>query len=435
MIKKIIVSIVLLAIAVPALANNTYERYFIDTFNGLEGLRNPHSALVVDSAYIDLTVLNDNTSPSNIGLDLLVQLEALSKPELMVQAAQNIRRGLKSIESLAFHEPTGLFYNRYSSDGQAVTHFYVSSVDNIHLAFALWVTSQIYPEAPYQRIAERLFKRLNFQPLYNSNRGLFSGGMYLHNGKWQLEGWHYDYFGSEGRSLYSIGHAIGLFQDENFPQKSVQSLQIDMYQDLLRMWDGGAFQLLLPRLLVKEEMYSVRLAKAFHAYARYVLDQKIEKDLPVPASFSACQTSVTDYNGKAGSPGLVAKDNVDINDPYLLERWDQVFTPHAAFLAAPILPNEFEQAMLDTEDLGLSYNLYMPGVGWLDGLHVKGKDKGHVVPVFLSLDQGMIALSLAQILSPDQMTVGNRVLWENVEVRNRMLKFYRLIDQAPVSFY
>lgn len=426
-----LIALLLLITCCPfAWGNQVLERYFKSTYQGLEAMRNSTSGLVVDSTLADMSVLNDNTSPSNIGLDLLVQMEAVSMPEYAARARSNIQKILKTLKQLPFHPDSGLFFNRYSSDGHQVSDKYVSSVDNLHLAFALWVLRVHHP------IAASIFKRLNFMSLYDPHTGLFSGGFYYLNDRWNLERWNYDYFGSEGRSLYSIGHAIGLIQDPHFPAKTIKSMMLETNGNLLRLWDGGAFQMLLPRLLVKEEMYSDVMQNFFMAYANFVLKEGQRLQLPVPASHSASQVSIHDYNGKAGNPALVATQNQDIEVPYLRQKWDAVFTPHAAFIALPIMPKEITQSLQNAENLGEDFKFYVEGLGWLDGLHLKGSEKGKVVPVYLSLDQTMIALSLAQVLAPDQMTVGNRALFEHPEANYRIQNFYQSLirEKLPLSW-
>ena len=149
----------------------------------------------------------------------------------------------------------------------------------------------------------------------------------------------------------------------------------------------------------------------------------------MPASFSACQVGEDEYNGKAGSPQLVATKNTDLQDETLRTHWDQVFTPHAALLAAPFRPTEFERALLAAETLGAHQKLYVKGQGWLDGLHVKGKDIGKVVPIFLTLDQEMIALLTSQMNSHKKMISGSEALFNNQEAHRRLTKYFQLLDK------
>ena len=397
-----------------------FERYFNDTYQSLEKVRNPTSGLLPDSFTPELVVLNDATSPTNIGLDLLLQLQVSNRGHL--------KQMLHTLSAVEYDSASGLFFNRYFSSGKVAVHDSISSVDNLHLAYALWVLSQAAPDLSVRQMSLSIFERMNFSVLSDPATGLFVGGLYFRNGKWQKELWKYDYFGSEARTLYSIGWAIGLIKDEQFSEKSTHTLTVEMNGPILRLWDGGAFQLLLPRLLMNEEIYSERLNDSFIAYARHALDQGKLLPYPVPASFSACEVGVNEYNGKAGSPELVSSTNRDFQEPYLRERWDEVFTPHAAFLAASFFPQEFETTLLGAESLGSNRSLYVEGLGWLDGFHLKGENKGKTVPVFLTLDQEMIALSIAQINAPHHRLMGSEVLFQNRQIQERLRKYFLLLQ-------
>jgi hypothetical protein len=390
-------------------------------------MRNNETGLIKDAVTVENVSHHDPTSPTNIGLDLMVQLEALKYPSLKEKAEANIKKIMKTITKLDFHQESGLFLNRYSTDKKVVTEHSVSAVDNINLAMALWVMGQTAANLETKEMAKGLFSRMNFSYLYDEKTGLFYGGAYLKDGKWKLEEWKYSDFGSEARSLYGMGYALGIIKDKDFMKKAVANLHAEMHGPMLKLWDGGAFQLLLPRLFVNEEKYSQKLKESFLAYSKYVLKEGEKNGYATPASFSASQGCEC-YNGKSGSPDLVSSKNNDINQKDQREKWDQVFTPHAAILAAASIPEDFVSVLKAAESLGKNGPLYRPGLGWLDGYTLKGKNEGMVVPVFLSLDQAMIALSLSQILSKDGMTVANRASFENPEIKKRLHEFYLEVD-------
>jgi hypothetical protein len=207
----------------------------------------------------------------------------------------------------------------------------------------------------------------------------------------------------------------------------------------MRAWDGGAFQLLLPELLLSESSYSPRLAELFRNFGDYILDEGKRLGYPVPAAFSASESGIDGvtcgigndscYNGKAGSPYIVATMNQDLGDPRLRDQWDAVFTPHAAILAAQLDPEKFAPALSQAESISSAGNhLYEPGFGWMDGYRVKGPYQNTVIPVVLSLDQEMIALSLAQILSPDGHGPSAAALYKNAEVSARLSEYYHRVD-------
>lgn len=130
------------------------------------------------------------------------------------------------------------------------------------------------------------------------------------------------------------------------------------------------------------------------------------------------------------SDGLEFKDHADFNETKKRKLWDIVFTPHAAVMAATSNPSEMAPMLAAVEKLRSGQNLmYRPGFGFMDGYHVKGVYEGQVIPVQLSLDQGMIAIALEQIQSQDGLSTTGRLLRDNDEVRSRLDEFYRLFDR------
>ena len=77
--------------------------------------------------------------------------------------------------------------------------------------------------------------------------------------------------------------------------------------------------------------------------------------------------------------------------------------------------------------------LYQPGLGWMDGYYVSGPHKGKVIPVLISLDQGMIALSIFSILSADGHHIGSKSLMANPKVHARLIRAYQSIDKKMAS--
>ncbi|WP_205856951.1 glucoamylase family protein, partial [Phytoactinopolyspora endophytica] len=71
-----------------------------------------------------------------------------------------------------------------------------------------------------------------------------------------------------------------------------------------------------------------------------------------------------------------------------------VVTPHAAFLAMPFLRTE---AIRNLKNIARDFDAYEDGLGFYDSINV---GTGHVSDRMLSLDQGMVAAALAQVLKP-----------------------------------
>ncbi|MGK5084672.1 hypothetical protein WDW37_15360 [Bdellovibrionota bacterium FG-1] len=232
------------------------------------------------------------------------------------------------------------------------------------------------PQSQIGTLAGRLFQRMQFSSLYDRDSGLFHGGLRLQpQGKWKVDSWTYQYFGSESRTLYAVAYALGLVNDRNFLKKLFASSSKEVFlwngKPLLGLWDGGTFQLLLPRLLLHEELYSSRFREFYQSYLDFVIHEGIRRGLPLPASHSASEFA-NDYNGKSGSPYLVSSDNQDILDPKLLEQWDAVISPHAVIMTWAIEPGLIDSALERAEVLGSSETkFYHATLGWMDGLYVK----------------------------------------------------------------
>lgn len=369
-------------------------------------------------------------------------LNELGRPD---QSPERIDRTISTLEKLPHHEETGLFYSWYSTENGAPRDRSVSSIDNAHLALALWTLSKSAPNSNLKARAVDLFERMNFEVFYDRSNNLFGGNLLHKDGKWELESYRFGNFGSEARSLYALAWSLDLTKgkiDKNFPEKALRSLDAELTPDsgVLRTWDGGAFQLLLPRLLLGEETLSPTLRRSFSNYAEYILRDAQERNLPVPAAHSASSygvdgspdfSSVPAYVGKAGSPALVASKHRDVNAPEHRALWDSVYTPHAAFLAAGARPELLGNVLAQTESIqSSSGNLYVAGLGFMDGYHVSGPYKGQVVPVLLSLDQGMIALTLSQLRNQNGVTPSSRALQADPAVMMKLQEFYRQVDRA-----
>ena len=419
--------------------------YLTDTLASLEAMRGLNGLLadtimvtVNDSGLPLVEVLNPDTSPTNIAVDLLIQAEKSN--------VRNLSKIIKTLSQLEYHQQTGLFFSRYTTDSKStITDFAVSSIDNLHLAIALFTIQEKFPQREIGRRARQMFARMNFSVFYEPTSGLIGGNLRHANGQWFKEEYNFTHFGSEARLLYSAGWALGLFRDygtgEELAQKSIAAIKFEMVpygeDELLKLWDGSAFQLFFPMIFMAEQKYSPRMKSVFSATADLMISEGVRRGLGVPAAHSAGRASIHDgtqeptYKDKAGDRSLVSADNNDLNDPRLSKSWDSTFAPYALFMAAAIDPDKFKSTWRNLETISSGGNrLYVRGMGWMDGLHVSGPYKGQVVPAQLALNQGMIALSLLQMQSADGMNVGARAMFENPQVHARLSRFYAMIART-----
>lgn len=413
--------------------------YLKDTLNSLESMRGENGFLV-DTIWVrsakTIEVLNPDTSPTNIAVDLLIQAE--------LGQIDKVERVLETLANVEFHKPTGLFFSRYTTNPRSrVTDLAVSSIDNMHLALALFTIQESFRDTRSGALAKQLFERMNFSVYYDPRSGLIGGNLRHSQGAWIKEEYNFSYFGSEARILYSAGWALGLFRDysdqPDFLKKSLAALDVEIHRshegDLLKLWDGSAFQLLFPMMFIGEENYSSRMKEIFIATGNFMIADGRRRGLPFPAAHSAGRASISEndqepaYKDKAGNHALISSRNSDQFNPSMKHLWDTTFTPYALFMAASLNPNKFAGILGEAQKAAWKDNrLYVDGMGWMDGIHVSGPHKGQVVSAQLSLNQGMIALSLLRMRANDKMNLSSRALFENPEIRKRLQEFYRAFD-------
>ncbi len=435
------------------------QNFLGDTLKGFENLRG-QNGLVRDTVWVqtktngefEVKTLNPDTSPTNIAVDLLIQGELLSRPDqtprAIALATKNISLVMSVLEKVSFHEETGLFFTRYSTDaGAAVKDPSVSSIDNLHLAMALWTLKENSPKSRLGQRAGRLFDRMNFSVYYDSSSGLIGGNLKYENGAWVREAYNFANLGSEARSLYGAGWALGLFRDQknetDFLKKSMSSLKVEVYKSaqgkILKLWDGSAFQLFFPKIFISEELYSVEFGRFYKSAGQYMIAEGQRRGLGVPAAHSAVRAAIHEnsyqptYKDKAGNKNLVSSDNQDLNNLKFRKNWDSTFSPYALMMAATSNPKQIIPLFSEMKDFKSGQDLfYRPEMGWMEAFEVKGQAKGQVVPAQISLNQGMIALSLFQMQAPDGLSISGRAMYKNQEVRSRLKEFYKFADDKLV---
>lgn len=337
----------------------------------MDCLRHPSTGLVVDQVKVlrrasgvgdcPVRVTTEATSPTNIALDILLQLEAHARARSTDEALHIealLYRIVRSLGKIPYEPVSGLFHNRFLPSliesypaTNPIADPMVSSVDNLHLVMSLWAITQYFPGTQLAERAEAIFARMDFSVFYKEENGLWHGALYKQGDTFVVGDWTYTHLGSEARTIYSMAAGWNWMKSdpEYFAKIRANAIaepfRLGGYH-LMRTWDGGAFQLLLPSLLVGEEKYSRSLERIFSDYAKLVLDQASnhENIYRVPAAFSACQygvrwTARTEpgegdegslpdcgafpcYNGKAGHRVLVSLLNQDLKDPAQEKIWE-----------------------------------------------------------------------------------------------------------------
>ncbi len=436
-------------------AQITVNRYLETTLNSLNLMRG-QNGLLRDAVWIknnidksfEIVTLNPDTSPTNIAADLLIHTELLNQLKYKQLAFENLNRTLDTLKKVDFHAPTGLFFSRYSSDTKKplIKDSSVSSIDNLHLAIALWTISETNSGNALGKKALNLFKRMDFSIYYDRQSGLIGGNLRKENDQWIRETYNFANLGSEARLLYSAGYALGLFKsitnDAEFLNKAFSQLKLEIFRSpegpLLKLWDGSAFQLFFPRIFANENLYSRSLEKLFKNKAHFMIADGRRRNLTTPASHSAIRVGTHEsiyqgegsiYRDKGGNLSLVSSDNADVNDPVLRKLWDGAFAPYALVMAAVAAPEMIlpELNRLEKQHSGADY-LYSQKLGWMEGMHVTGRLTGQVVASQLSLNQGMLALSLLQMDSSDGLSASARAMNANPVIKSKLQKFYQHFD-------
>ena len=462
-----------------------YERYLRDTVQGLNRMRG-QNGLICDSALViagdnpTLQFMKERTTPTNIGMDLLVQTELAKSPGAAgLEARKNLSQVIDTLNQLPKYpgrKNSILFYDWYPTTGISVGEKDkdVSTVDNINLAIAIWTVAQTFPHEKFGKSAQALFNKIDFSPFYHPKDGLAGGNLKYDptSRTWALEvpkpppqdplklgqalppfpePWTYGDFGSEARSIYTAGYALGLFKEEGtdpkFVARAIDSLHMELSPSkngkIMRVWDGGAFQELLPALYMNEGAYSSTLAESASAYGSYILELGKQQGHVVPgtdgkvffpAAYSASQTGRDSYNGQQGVLHLSTTLNKGVCDPVAAHNWESVYTTHAAMLAASMSdPDQFAPSFQAIEKLTDGKNkMYNAGIGFSDAVHVKGDadhKEGEIVPVVLSLDKGMEAYAMMRMKDRSTLGPSAAAFAANPAVRNRLETAYSAVDR------
>jgi hypothetical protein len=444
-----------------------YTRYLDDTLQSLDKLRGKNG-LLQDSAEVlpgdsnhpaKLKIMKSDTSPTDIGLDLLTQASvAKGSGSGSVKATETMMKIVSTLgdEKFPVHHPLVgrgpavdtnhiLFFSWYSTKENKATVKNVSSVDNLHLALALWTVAKNFPDQAVGQKAQTIFNKIDLSSFYDPKTGLMGGNFTYDKkaGTWSRDAYNYQYFGAEARSIYGVGYALGLFKTVNPSDsisKTVNSLTMELYPtpagNILRTWDGGAFQTILPEDLINEDAYSPKLAESAHAFGPFILQQgtKVGGTF-VPAGFSAGQIGRNAYAAQAGNPQLIATIHKDYCDPVKKEDWTKSFTPHAALFAATVSPelaDRFSAPLSRLENYSSGKDkLYNSGIGFSDGLIVDPKDLnyGKVVPGVLALDQLFIAQGIMRMSDPQGDGLSANTLADDPDVSRKLQQFYSAVDE------
>ncbi len=347
------------------------------------------------------------TSPSNIGLHYLSILTAVDLGFITpLEAGRKIRASLETLMKL--EKLNGHFYNWY--DIRSLTPLeprYVSTVDSGNLIGHLIVVKNGARELlskpslsddSEERLelltfitttCELIIKNTDFKFLYNKERKLFTIGYQVTEGKFDNS--YYDLLASEARLTSLLAIAKGDIPLEHWFVLGRPLTRTPGGKALLS-WSGTMFEYLMPLLVTKDFPNTI----LHETYKAIVETQRIyARTRGVPWGISESGYAGVDfehtYQYRAfGVPGLGLKRGLSE---------DFVISPYSTFLAMMVTPHEALKNISRLEDAGLSgeYGFY-ESIDYTSE-RLSREEGAHIVRSFLAHHQGMILLSLNNVLN------------------------------------
>jgi hypothetical protein len=386
------------------------ERLASDTWRGLDALRDRENGLPLDhvrfhGSPLDVShaEIGDYASISSVGLYLASMVAARELGYLgREEAVGRVRQVLATLSRLETYR--GIFFNFYDTTSLERTSQFLSFVDSAWLTAGLMVVRTAFPEL--QEEATRLIAQRNYGFFYDESAGQMSHGYYVD--RHERSAYHYATLYTEARlgSLIAIGKGDvpashwwqmqRTFSPELTWQtqepKGRRAKQVQGHEVVggwyewkglryVPSWGGSMFEALMPTLLVDERALAPR-SFGRNGEVHVEIQRRVateELGLPVwgmsPAA-SPTPNGYREYGVKAlGMQGYE----------------DSAVTPHALALALGFAPAEAIAALRKMVGLYPVYGEY----GLYDSVDAR---TGEVATVYLTLDQSMLFLALANHL-------------------------------------
>lgn len=377
-----------------------------DTYAFFENHTDPNTGLTADR--IDLSSGGEweeagHTSPTNIAMYLLsvvsaVEMDFITEDEGFEKVQATIA-SLKEMETW-----NGLYYNWYFIDSaELMTDWgqFISMVDNGWLTASLIIIGQYFDDLASQ--TSSLVEAMDYSSLYDDGVGQFRGGFDVAEDA--LTSHHYGTFYSETRITSYLAIGKGDVPEDHWWRLNRTFLPTDTWQSQIPegeyasyngielfqghyeyegiqyvpSWGGSMFEGLMPALIMNE----IELADNGLGLnnARHVEGQ-------------IKYAEMNDYDAWGFSPAAIPDGYSEFGAPVLgIEGYDSTatVTPHASFLAL----DYDAEAVMENLDVLREMGLYGE-YGYMDTVNL---DTGIVAETYLSLDQGMIMLSIANYLN------------------------------------
>ncbi len=381
-----------------------------DTWRGLAAFVDRDHALPVDNVRFDASApapagarVGDYTNITSIGL-YLASIPAAQELGLIGrdEATRRLTAVLDTLDRLETYR--GYFFNYYDTTSLERSSQFVSFVDSGWLVAGLMVVRQAVPALAER--ASTLINRMDFRFFYDPALGQMRHGYWVDSQAPSL--FHYGVFYAESRlgSFVAIGkgdvpesHWFSMVRtypaschgQRQTPQGRTTKVVLGYgffggwysWRDVryVPSWGGSMFEALMPTVLLNEAHYAPE-SLGVNGLAHATVQRRFATEalgLPVwgfspsavggPAGYA--EHGVPDLGSRGYEPGVV--------------------TPHASALALAVDP---VAATANLRALATRYPIY-GDFGFYDAVDAKS---GQVVHVYLTLDQAMIFLAVANRL-------------------------------------
>jgi len=396
--------------SLPADDTEFLSRVAKDTWRGLAAFTDRENGLPVDHVRFvggvepDQAEIGDYTTAASVGLHIAATVAAHELGFLThEQAVARLRRVLATLERLETWR--GFHFNFYDTTSLERTSHFVSFVDSAWLAAGLMVMRQALPElAP---AATRMIEERDYGVFWDVRQQQMSHGFFVDERGRSL--YHYATLYTEARigSLIAIGkgdvpeshwfHMLRTFPAEcDWQSQTPKDRRLKVvrghqttggwyeWKELryVPSWGGSMFEALMPTLFLDERQYAPKSlgrndevhVEVQRRWASEVLGWKVWGLSPAVAP----------------GPDGYREYGVSVLGTSKSYR-DAAVTPHAVALALAIAPEAATQAL---RELATRYEAYGE-FGFYDSVDPK---TGEVANAYLSLDQGMLFLALANHL-------------------------------------
>jgi hypothetical protein len=351
-------------------------------------------------------VVGDYTNVTNVGMHLIALVAASELGFVSAaDAVAAIDRVLDTLARLETH--AGFFFNYYDTTTLERTSNFISFVDSAWLTAGLMVARAAFP--PLAPRTSALIERMSYRFFYDDALGLLSHGYFVH--RRTRSRYHYGVLYTEARlgALLAVGRGdvperVWFDMVRTFPAscEGQTMTPIDAREKTVRghavwgghyawngieyvpSWGGSMFEALMPTLVLDEPRLvprSLGRNDAAHATVqrRFALETLrypvwgLSPSAVPPAGERYREFGVAVLGTRGYGAGVV--------------------TPHATALALAVDPAE---AVANFRRLAERYDLY-GDYGFYDAVDPAS---GQVAPVYLSLDQAMTLIALANHLRP-----------------------------------